>query len=58
MKQAGELKRFGDKPEDVGTVASGSYSYPYEGKTYTIKWFADETGYHAEGDHLPKSPVV
>merc|ERR1711911_109122 len=54
----GEQKRYGDKPEEVSNVARGSSSFPHDGVTYTITWYADETGYHAEGAHLPTVPVV
>merc|ERR1711911_328920 len=58
VSENGEQKRYGDKPEEVSNVARGSYSFPHDGVTYTITWYADETGYHAEGAHLPTVPVV
>merc|ERR1712133_234657 len=54
VSENGEQKRYGEQPEEVASLARGSYSFPYEGVTYTVTWYADETGYHAEGDHLPK----
>ncbi|XP_043229875.1 endocuticle structural glycoprotein SgAbd-4-like isoform X1 [Amphibalanus amphitrite] len=44
----------GDEPETGNFVRSGSYSYVWEGVTYTVNWQADENGYFAEGDHIPK----
>ncbi len=39
---------------------SGSYSFraPDTNKVYTVRYIADETGFHAEGDHLPVAPAV
>lgn len=57
----GELKDVLDednKPQKV-VVVRGSYKYTDpEGKPESISYFADETGYHAEGDSIPKVPVV
>ena len=37
-------------------VMKGSYSYiGNDGQTYTVDWYADETGYHPSAPHLPKS---
>ncbi|XP_072940430.1 larval cuticle protein 1-like [Epargyreus clarus] len=59
--ETGELKQALDeenKPHDVVAVR-GSYSYTdKEGKVETVNYFADETGYHAEGDSIPKAPVA
>merc|ERR1711911_24668 len=41
----GEQKLIGDKPEEVGSVSRGSYSYELEGVTYTVNWVADENGF-------------
>ena len=42
-----------NEPESGNYVRSGSYSYEWEGVTYTVTWQADENGFFAEGDHLP-----
>ncbi|XP_049866015.1 larval cuticle protein 1-like [Pectinophora gossypiella] len=59
-QETGEVKQALDeenKPHDV-VVVRGSYSYTDpEGKPQTITYVADETGFHAEGDSIPKEPV-
>ena len=38
------------------SVMKGSYSYiGADGVTYTVDWYADETGFHASAPHLPKA---
>ncbi|XP_037080023.1 endocuticle structural glycoprotein ABD-4-like [Pollicipes pollicipes] len=44
----------GNEPETGSYAKTGSYSYDWEGVTYTVTWTADENGYSAQGDHLPK----
>jgi len=35
-------------------VMEGSYSYVgADGNTWTVDWYADETGYHPSAPHLP-----
>ncbi|XP_053602829.1 larval cuticle protein 1-like [Plodia interpunctella] len=57
QNENGELKQVVDeenKPHTV-VVVRGSYSYVNpEGKSETINYVADETGFHAEGDSIPK----
>ncbi|XP_037080359.1 larval cuticle protein 65Ag1-like [Pollicipes pollicipes] len=49
----GEQRQIGD---EVGTVMSGSYSFVgLDGVVYTVTWTADENGFRATGDHLPRS---
>jgi len=56
----------GIKQEAVGTmrivddvevsVMEGSYSFiGADSREYVVEWYADETGFHASGAHLPKS---
>ena len=52
--ESGEQKQV--TVEDAGTVSRGQYTYVYEGVRYTVDWVADENGYVATGDHLPKAP--
>lgn len=41
--------------EDQVISREGSYSYSGpDGKTYTLTYTADETGFHPTGEHLPK----
>ena len=50
---SGEMKTVNDAQV---YVMRGSYSYiGTDGQTYTVDWYADETGYHPSAPHLPKS---
>ncbi|XP_026751193.1 larval cuticle protein 1-like [Galleria mellonella] len=53
----GEVKQVLDeenKPRDV-VIVRGSYTYTDpEGKPETVNYYADETGFHAEGASIPK----
>ena len=51
VEESGSQKQIGD---ESGTVAQGSYSFEHDGVTYTVTWVADENGFQATGDHLPK----
>ncbi|CAH0727814.1 unnamed protein product, partial [Brenthis ino] len=55
--ETGELKEVLDeenKPHSV-IIVRGSYSYiNSEGKQDTITYVADETGFHPEGESIPK----
>merc|ERR1712137_62385 len=58
LKEEGEQKLIGDKPEEVGSFSRGSYSYDLEGVTYTVNWVADENGFQPTGAHLPVAPAM
>eukprot|EP00095_Tigriopus_kingsejongensis_P012394 maker-scaffold1164_size58058-snap-gene-0.13 protein:Tk12394 transcript:maker-scaffold1164_size58058-snap-gene-0.13-mRNA-1 annotation:"transport protein sec61 subunit beta" len=48
----GEIRVVDNHPV---VVMEGSYSYPgTDGLTYSVNWFADETGYHPSAPFLPK----
>ena len=52
QEATGELRTVGEA--DV-MVMSGSYEYTgADGELYRVNWYADETGYHAEAEHLPR----
>ncbi|XP_026729274.1 larval cuticle protein 1-like [Trichoplusia ni] len=60
-QETGTVKEVIDaenKPQKV-IVVRGSYTYyNEEGKPVTITYYADETGFHAEGEVIPKAPVA
>lgn len=56
-EEAGTLKDVPDEENKLHSVVvvRGSYQFPGEdGKLVSINYYADETGYHAEGDSIPK----
>lgn len=54
---SGALTNPGTEVEGQAMRGSFSYTSP-EGLPITVNWYADETGFHAEGEHLPRQPVV
>ncbi|XP_054256891.1 endocuticle structural glycoprotein SgAbd-2-like [Macrosteles quadrilineatus] len=57
-QESGFLKNPGQKDLEAQT-AQGSYSYTApDGTPITVTWYADETGFHAEGAHLPTPPPI
>ncbi|XP_075232988.1 endocuticle structural glycoprotein SgAbd-2-like [Lycorma delicatula] len=56
--EEGYLKNPGQKDLEAQT-ASGTFSYTApDGSPIQVRWFADETGFHAEGAHLPTPPPI
>jgi hypothetical protein len=59
VSESGNQKQVGAKPEDIGTVSKGSYSFTTpDGVVLTVNWVADENGFQATGDHLPTPPPM
>ncbi|KAG5862488.1 hypothetical protein JTB14_007794 [Gonioctena quinquepunctata] len=53
-EEEAKLTNAGSKKEAL--VVQGSYSYVgTDGVTYKVTYIADENGYRASGEHLPKS---
>ncbi|XP_058801427.1 endocuticle structural glycoprotein SgAbd-8-like isoform X3 [Phymastichus coffea] len=59
-EESGYIKTVGQGEEQAeALVQQGSYSYTSpEGQLITIHYTADETGFHASGDHIPTPPPV
>lgn len=54
-EEKAELKNAGSKNEAI--AVQGSYTYVgTDGITYKVTYVADENGYRATGEHLPKNP--
>lgn len=52
-EEAGSIQKL-DRNEE-GLRSSGYYQYVGDdGKLYQVRYTADNNGFHAEGDHLPK----
>merc|ERR1711973_732961 len=51
--ESGEQKQI--TVVDSGTVSRGQYTFVSEGVRYTVDWVADENGFVAKGDHLPRA---
>ena len=59
VETSGRQKKVGSKPEDIGTVSKGSYSYTGpDGTPITVNWVADENGFQPTGQHLPTPPPM
>lgn len=51
---SGYVKAVG--PKEQAQVMQGQYSYTApDGTPIVTRWYADETGFHAEGAHLPEN---
>ncbi|XP_015597111.1 endocuticle structural glycoprotein SgAbd-2 isoform X2 [Cephus cinctus] len=59
-EESGYIKSFGEgEDKSEALVQQGSYSYiSPEGQLITVHYTADETGFHATGDHIPTPPPV
>ncbi|KAI5699732.1 hypothetical protein M8J76_016760 [Diaphorina citri] len=56
--EQGYLKNPGQKDLEAQT-AQGQFTYTApDGTPITVQWFADETGFHASGAHLPTPPPI
>merc|ERR1712191_31327 len=53
VSESGVQKQIGAKADEAGTVSQGKYSYPEEGKTYTVTWVADENVSRPPGTICP-----
>merc|ERR1712071_36228 len=51
--ESGEQKQI--TVQDAGTVSRGQYTFVADGQRFTVDWVADENGYVATGDHLPRA---
>lgn len=53
-QESGQLKNAGT--DEAFLTVRGSVTWvATDGQTYTLNYVADETGYHPEGDFLPKA---
>lgn len=63
-EEEGYVKNLGPDPDKEGEnlnaqVQQGSYSYTApDGTLIEVSYIADETGFHATGNHLPTPPPV
>ncbi|CAB0030356.1 unnamed protein product [Trichogramma brassicae] len=59
-EEQGYIKQVGEGEDRADAlVQQGSYSYTSpEGQIITVHYTADETGFHAHGDHIPTPPPV
>ncbi|KAI5707169.1 hypothetical protein M8J76_003657 [Diaphorina citri] len=58
VQEQGALKNAGQKDLEAQTAqGQSSYTSP-DGTPIQTQWYADETGYHASGAHLPTPPPI
>lgn len=54
-QEEAELKNAGSENEAMSVRGSVTWTAP-DGQVFTLNYIADENGYQATGDHLPKAP--
>nr|AYA49876.1 cuticular protein 4 [Leptinotarsa decemlineata] len=52
QQETGQLANAGSENEIM--KVAGSYQFTWNGVTYTVTYTADENGFQAQGDHIPK----
>lgn len=58
VQEQGALKNPGQKDLEAQTAqGQSSYTAP-DGTPIQIQWYADETGFHPSGAHLPTPPPI
>lgn len=56
-RESGQHVKVND--EESNLVIEGEYSYVGDdGRTYVVRYIADENGFRPLGDHLPKLPFT
>uniref|UniRef100_A0A8D8RRD3 Endocuticle structural glycoprotein SgAbd-2 n=1 Tax=Cacopsylla melanoneura TaxID=428564 RepID=A0A8D8RRD3_9HEMI len=56
VQEQGQAKQVGNEAP-VAAQGASAYTSP-EGVPITLQWYADETGFHASGAHLPTPPPI
>ncbi|KAL1455376.1 hypothetical protein WDU94_009475 [Cyamophila willieti] len=57
VQEQGQLKNAGGPEPAVASQGASAYTSP-EGLPIQLQWYADETGYHPSGAHLPTPPPI
>ncbi|CAH1117690.1 unnamed protein product [Phaedon cochleariae] len=52
QQESGQLANVGSENESM--QVKGSYTFNWNGVTYTVTYIADENGFQPQGDHIPK----
>uniref|UniRef100_A0A8D8XM40 Endocuticle structural glycoprotein SgAbd-2 n=1 Tax=Cacopsylla melanoneura TaxID=428564 RepID=A0A8D8XM40_9HEMI len=56
VQEQGQAKQVGNEAP-VAAQGASAYTSP-EGAPISLQWYADETGFHASGAHLPTPPPI